>query len=144
MQTCDRQWPRAHRCRRVQRASAPRPSGAPGPAAILEQQESSASLFRLLDALSAIERLPPVFVKIRVPADVIERIVRITDAYPFVRGFRINTIAPRPYVGLATPRERWEAMAGSLSSPGIGFPAMLHAVPALEIGAAGKLARPRA
>jgi dihydroorotate dehydrogenase (fumarate)/dihydroorotate dehydrogenase len=86
------------------------------------------NLRRLLDALSAIERLPPVFVKIRVPADVIERIVRITDAYPFVRGFRINTIAPRPYVGLATPRERWEAMAGSLSSPGIGFPAMLHAV----------------
>jgi len=33
-----------------------RPSGAPGPAAVLEQQESSASLFRLLEALSPNQR----------------------------------------------------------------------------------------
>jgi dihydroorotate dehydrogenase (fumarate)/dihydroorotate dehydrogenase len=62
------------------------------------------------------------------PAEAIEAVVRIADAYPFVRGFRVNTIAARPYAGLTTPRERWEAMTGSLSSPRIGFPAMLQAV----------------
>ena len=74
------------------------------------------NLRRLLDALAPIAGLPPVFVKIRVPAETIESIVRITDGYPFVRGFRINTIA------------KVDGMAGSLSSPSIGFPAMLQAV----------------
>jgi dihydroorotate dehydrogenase (fumarate)/dihydroorotate dehydrogenase len=86
------------------------------------------NLRRLLDALTPIAQLPPVFVKIRVPADTIAGIVRVTDAFPFVRGFRVNTIAPRPYAGLHTPRERWEQMTGSLSSPSLGFPAMLQAV----------------
>jgi dihydroorotate dehydrogenase (fumarate)/dihydroorotate dehydrogenase len=86
------------------------------------------NLRRLLDALAPIAGLPPVFVKIRVPADAIDDIVRVTDAYPFVRGFRVNTIAARPYEGLATPRSQWEAMPGSISSPAIGFPAMLRAV----------------
>jgi dihydroorotate dehydrogenase (fumarate)/dihydroorotate dehydrogenase len=83
---------------------------------------------RLLEALAPIANLPPVFVKIRVATEAIEGIVRVADAYPFVRGFRINTIAERPYAGLRTPRERWEAMPGSISSPAIGFPAMLRAV----------------
>lgn len=86
------------------------------------------NLRRLLDALGALGELPPVFIKIRVGVEVIERVVRIADAYPFVRGFRINTIAARPYDGLATPRARWEAMPGSLSSPAIGLPAMLRTV----------------
>jgi len=86
------------------------------------------NLRRLLDALAPIAQLPPVFIKIRVPADTIADIVRVTDAYPFVRGFRVNTIAARPYAGLRTPRERWETMKGSLSSPALGFPAMLQAV----------------
>jgi dihydroorotate dehydrogenase (fumarate)/dihydroorotate dehydrogenase len=74
------------------------------------------NLRRLLDAVAPIPNLPPVFIKIRVAAEVIESVVRITDAYPFVRGFRVNTIA------------KAEGMAGSLSSPAIGFPAMLQAV----------------
>jgi dihydroorotate dehydrogenase (fumarate)/dihydroorotate dehydrogenase len=86
------------------------------------------NLRRLLDALTPIANLPPVFIKIRVPAETIAEIVRVTDAYPFVRGFRVNTIAPRPYAGLRTPRDRWEPMKGSLSSPALGLPAMLQAV----------------
>ena len=86
------------------------------------------NLQRLLEALTTIGKLPLLFIKIRVPTDAIERVLRITDGYPFVRGFRINTIAPRPYSGLRTPQTQWEAMAGSLSSPAIGFPAMLRTV----------------
>jgi dihydroorotate dehydrogenase (fumarate)/dihydroorotate dehydrogenase len=84
------------------------------------------NLRRLLDAIAA-PALPPVLIKIRVPVDEIDGVVRVTDAYPFVRGFRVNTIAPRPYAGLATPRAQWEAMAGSLSSPQHGLPLMLRA-----------------
>jgi dihydroorotate dehydrogenase len=86
------------------------------------------NLRRLLDALAASGPLPPVFIKIRVSGDDIDAVLRVTDAYPFVRGFRINTIAPRPYTELATPPAVWGAMAGSLSSPRYGFPAMLDAV----------------
>ncbi len=85
------------------------------------------NLRRLLDAIAA-PSLPPVLIKIRVPAEDIGGVVRVTDDYPFVRGFRVNTIAPRPYEGLATPRAQWEAMTGSLSSPQHGLPAMLRAV----------------
>jgi dihydroorotate dehydrogenase len=86
------------------------------------------NLQRLLEALTPIRNLPPLFIKIRVPTDTIESVLQITDDYPFVRGFRINTIAARPYTGLRTPRTQWEAMAGSLSSPAIGLPAMLRTV----------------
>jgi dihydroorotate dehydrogenase (fumarate)/dihydroorotate dehydrogenase len=86
------------------------------------------NLRRLLDAIAATRALPPLFVKIRVPAAEIEDVLRVTDAYPFVRGFRVNTIAPRPYVGLATPAAQWERMAGSISSPALGLPLMLQAV----------------
>jgi dihydroorotate dehydrogenase (fumarate)/dihydroorotate dehydrogenase len=86
------------------------------------------NLRKLLDAIGATGPLPPVFVKLRVPEGRIEDVLRITDGFPFVRGFRINTISPRPYVGLATPRSTWEQMKGSLSSPALGFPAMLDAV----------------
>ncbi len=85
------------------------------------------NLRRLLDAIAS-PALPPVLLKIRVPAEDIGGVVRVADDYPFVRGFRVNTIAPRPYAGLATPRARWEAMTGALSSPQHGFPAMLQAV----------------
>lgn len=86
------------------------------------------NLRRLLDAIAAIPRLPPVFIKIRVSGDDIDAVLRVTDTYPFVRGFRVNTITPRPYEGLATPRDVWEQMTGSLSSPQHGLPAMLAAV----------------
>ena len=86
------------------------------------------NLKRLLDAIAATGPLPPVFIKIRVPVDAMESVVRVTDGYPFVRGFRVNTISPRPYEGLKTPRAAWEKMTGSLSSPLLGFPAMLQAV----------------
>lgn len=86
------------------------------------------NLRRLLEAIGAIGTLPPVFIKIRVPGDEIAAVVRVTDDFPFVRGFRINTISARPYEGLRTPRSTWETMPGSLSSPLLGFPAMLQAV----------------
>jgi dihydroorotate dehydrogenase len=86
------------------------------------------NLKRLLDAVGASGPLPPVFVKLRVPATEIDRVLRVTDTFPFVRGFRINTISPRPYEGLKTPRVQWEKMKGSLTSPALGFPAMLQAV----------------
>jgi dihydroorotate dehydrogenase len=86
------------------------------------------NLQRLLDAVGASGPLPPVFIKLRVPAAQIDRVLRVTDAFPFVRGFRVNTISPRPYEGLKTPRSQWEKMKGSLTSPLLGFPAMLQAV----------------
>jgi dihydroorotate dehydrogenase len=86
------------------------------------------NLRRLLEAIAAIGTLPPVFIKIRVPADEIAAVARVTDDFPFVRGFRVNTISARPYEGLRTPRATWETMPGSLSSPLLGFPAMLQAV----------------
>jgi dihydroorotate dehydrogenase (fumarate)/dihydroorotate dehydrogenase len=100
-------------------------ANAPGTHALLRLD----NLRRLLDALAAVTApLPPVLIKIRVSGDDIDAVLRITDAYPFVRGFRINTITPRPYAELATPSDVWGAMAGSLSSPHYSFPAMLDAV----------------
>lgn len=86
------------------------------------------NLRKLLDAIGQTGPLPPVFVKLRVPAATIDDVLRITDGFPFVRGFRVNTVQPRPYVGLTTPRETWERMTGSLSSPQLGYPAMLQSV----------------
>jgi dihydroorotate dehydrogenase len=86
------------------------------------------NLARLLEAMAAHEPLPPVFVKLRVAPVDIDHVLRITERFPFVRGFRINTISPRPYAGLNTPAARWEKMTGSLSSPLLGLPAMLASV----------------
>jgi dihydroorotate dehydrogenase (fumarate)/dihydroorotate dehydrogenase len=86
------------------------------------------NLHRLLEAIAAVGNLPPVFIKLRVPPADIDHVLRITDRFPFVRGFRVNTISPRPYAGLNTPPAAWETMAGSLSSPVLGFPAMLQSV----------------
>ncbi len=86
------------------------------------------NLRRLLEAIAASGPLPPVFIKIRVPFDSIDSVLRITDDYPFVRGFRVNTHNRRPYVGLNTPASTWEAMTGALTSPAIGLPAMLESV----------------
>lgn len=86
------------------------------------------NLRRLLDAIGQTGPLPPVFVKLRVPPEEIESVLRVTDPFAFVRGFRVNTISPRPYAGLNTPRERWEPLKGSLSSPKLGLPAMLQSV----------------
>lgn len=86
------------------------------------------NLRRLLEAIAAIGSLPPVFIKLRVPADAIDDVLRVTDDFAFVRGFRINTVPARPYEGLITPSSTWEHMPGSLSSPLLGFPAMLESV----------------
>lgn len=86
------------------------------------------NLRKLLEAIGGAGTLPPVFVKLRVPPAEIEAVLRVTDGYPFVRGFRINTISPRPYAGLNTPAATWQQMRGSLSSPALGFPAMLASV----------------
>lgn len=86
------------------------------------------NLHKLLDAIGRTGPLPPVFVKLRVPAATIDDVLRVTDRYPFVRGFRVNTVQSRPYAGLNTPPATWEKMTGSLSSPLLGYPAMLQAV----------------
>lgn len=86
------------------------------------------NLKRLLDAIGASGSLPPVLIKLRVPAAEMEAVLRVTDAYSFVRGFRVNTISSRPYEGLKTPRSQWESMKGSLTCHALGFPAMLQAV----------------
>lgn len=86
------------------------------------------NLRKLLDTIGRTGALPPVFVKLRVPADTIGDVLRVTDAFPFVRGFRINTVSLRPYAGMATPSATWEKMKGSLSSPALGYPAMLESV----------------
>ncbi len=72
---------------------------------------------RLLEAFHAIEQLPPLFLKITPPADhaATEKILAAVDPFGFLKGFILNTHAPRPYDWLSTPKTELDAMRGTLT-----------------------------
>ena len=71
----------------------------------------------LLDSFRDIAQLPPLFLKITPPADpaMTDRILDAVRPYRFLRGFILNTHAPRPYAGLNTPQAELDRMHGSLT-----------------------------
>ena len=81
--------------------------------------DDPAHLALLLAGLREVENLPPVFLKItpfRTPA-AIEAILAVVDPYAFIKGFVLNTEAPKPYAGLNTPLEVLRKMPGTLCGP---------------------------
>jgi dihydroorotate dehydrogenase len=75
------------------------------------------NLVRLLEAFRAIGQLPPLFLKITPPADhaATEKILAAVDPFGFLKGFILNTHAPRPYGWLSTPQDELDAMRGTLT-----------------------------
>ena len=75
------------------------------------------NLARLLEAFRAIGRLPPLLLKITPQADpaATERILEAVDPFGFLKGFILNTHAPRPYGWLSTPQGELDAMRGTLT-----------------------------
>ena len=92
-------------------AACPNSSGAAQPFADVD------NLQRLFEALGRLPDLPPVFLKIVARTEEIEPIVRAADAFPFVRGFRPDVAAPKPYAGLRTPRTTLDGLAGTVTGP---------------------------
>ena len=74
-------------------------------------------LGRLLERFCAIPGLPPVLIKITPPADpaVTDRMLLAIDPFPGVRGFILNTHAPRPYTYVRTPQAELAGMRGSMT-----------------------------
>ena len=72
----------------------------------------------LLERFCAQPRLPPVLIKITPPADpaITDKILRAVDPYLAVKGFILNTHAPRPYTYVRTPQAELSAMRGSMTS----------------------------
>ena len=52
----------------------------------------------------------------RTPAQ-IEAILAAVDGFPFIKGFILNTEAPKPYLGLNTPEAVLRTMPGTLCGP---------------------------
>ena len=69
----------------------------------------------LLERVCAIPQLPPVLVKITPPADpaVTDAMLRAVAPYPAVKGFILNTHAPRPYTYARTPSPNSHACAAA-------------------------------
>jgi dihydroorotate dehydrogenase len=72
-------------------------------------------LARLLDVLSGLQNLPPVFLKVTATAEPekIETLLRVVDPYRFVAGFNFN-IPPGKNYSLRTPAAEVQLMPGSL------------------------------
>jgi dihydroorotate dehydrogenase len=67
--------------------------------------------------LSAIDPQRPVFLKIAASADpaTIDALLQAVEPYPFVRGFILSTLLPKPYASLRTPLDTLRHLPGSLS-----------------------------
>ena len=67
--------------------------------------------------LSAIDARRPVFLKVAASADpaTIDALLRAVEPFPFVRGFILSTLLPKPYASLRTPFETLSNLPGSLS-----------------------------
>lgn len=75
------------------------------------------NLDRLFAALARHHDLPPVVLKITAPFDQIDRIVEISKAYPFVKGFQPMVGPPRPYENLKTSAAVIDKLPGSATGP---------------------------
>jgi dihydroorotate dehydrogenase len=69
----------------------------------------------LLSAIDARGR--PVFLKVAASADpaATDALLQAVEPFPFVRGFILSTLLPRPYASLRTPLETLRHLPGSLS-----------------------------
>jgi len=67
--------------------------------------------------LSALDTSCPVFLKIAASTDprTIDVFLQTVDPFPFVRGFILSTLLPKPYSGLRTPEQTMQGLPGSLS-----------------------------
>ena len=75
------------------------------------------NLRQLFEKLGEYSNLPALFLKIKAPVDLIERIVEIATVFPFIRGFQPSVGPPRPYVGLNTPADVVARTPGSITGP---------------------------
>jgi len=75
--------------------------------------------------LSAIDPQRPVFLKVAASADpaAIDALLQAVEPFPFVRGFILSTLLPKPYASLRTPSDILCQLPGSLS----GAPLKLRA-----------------
>ena len=77
--------------------------------------DDPAGLRALLDALSSLPSLPPVFLKVSaaLPSGGAETIASVSAPYPFVKGFILNAPSGK-CVPLATPKEITDCMPGTV------------------------------
>jgi dihydroorotate dehydrogenase len=75
------------------------------------------NLRALIERISAIGQMPPVFLKLTPPAEpgATERILAAVEPFACVKGFILNTHAPRPYGYLNTPQDTLATMRGTLT-----------------------------
>ena len=76
-----------------------------------------ANLRRMLEGLRAIERLPPLFLKVMAPREpsAIDAVLAAVDPYDFVKGFILNVVPARPCAGMRTPGAEYERLPGSIT-----------------------------
>lgn len=79
-------------------------------------------LSALLARVQTLGAVPPLFLKITPKPDATARVLAAVDPFPFVKGFILNTPAPRPYTGLNTPDAEIAAMRGSLTGMRVRAP----------------------
>ena len=82
------------------------------------------NLALLLEGFCDIARLPPLFLKITPPTDhaATDRILTAVEPFGFLKGFILNTHAPRPYGWLSTPQAEVDAMRGTLTGARLRAP----------------------
>ena len=83
------------------------------------------NLKRLLESCRQIANLPPLFLKLvppREPARV-DAVLDAVDSFEFLKGFILNALAEKPYVGLKTPKAQLARMPGTLTGSRLRQPA---------------------
>jgi dihydroorotate dehydrogenase len=82
------------------------------------------NLALLLEAFRTIGQLPPLFLKITPPADhaATEKILAAVEPFGFLKGFILNTHAPKPYGWLDTPKAELDTMGGTLTGARLRAP----------------------
>jgi dihydroorotate dehydrogenase (fumarate)/dihydroorotate dehydrogenase len=78
--------------------------------------DDAVALRALLDRFKALGAVPPLFLKITPKPDpATARVLEAVAPFAFMKGFILNTPAPRPYTGLNTPNAELAVMRGSLT-----------------------------
>jgi dihydroorotate dehydrogenase len=96
----------------------------PNTAGGLSHFDTPVNLARLLQRFAEIGSLPPLFLKITPPRDpaLTDEILGAVAPFGFLKGFILNTHAPRPYDWLRTPAAERDAMPGTLTGARLRAP----------------------